>query len=89
MHSAKDVLGLFWAEVIALGLAYLFYMAYRDPARNRATRFVDQYWQWWLKRPLFGFGLFRSSRGVSLFNAGLMLFLGVFLLVIALTVGFK
>lgn len=72
-------------EAFALSVAVLLFAAYLNPQRNRVTRAIDGYWRWWLKRPLFGFGLFKSSRSVSLFQAVLILAIAAFLAVMFLT----
>jgi hypothetical protein len=74
MKAWQGILVLAWVEVIAFGLAWVHYLAYRDPSRNRVTRLVDGYWQSWLKHPMFGFGLFRSSREKALEDVAFQFF---------------
>jgi hypothetical protein len=85
----QGVLVLVWVEIIAIALAFVHFTAYRDPSRNRMTRFVTKYWQDRVDHPLFGFSLFRSARDASLFQAILAAGLGLFFLVALLIGGFR
>ena len=44
--STLDVLGGAWVIACCAGLGAIFLIAYRDPSRNRLTRFVE----WYLSR---------------------------------------
>jgi hypothetical protein len=89
MKPWQTILLLVWVEAIAILLAWVHLQAFRDPARNRVTRFVDQYYRRWVTHPPFGFGLIRSVRSVLIIQAVLAVGLGVLFLVVILLGGLK
>jgi hypothetical protein len=89
MKPWQSVLVLIWVEAIAISLVWVHVATWRDPARNRVTRFVDGYYRRWVKHPLFGFGVIRSVPAVLLMQASLAAGLGLFFLVVILVGGLK
>jgi len=79
----KNVVGLVWGEIIALGLAYLHYVSYRNPTKNKLTKTVNRYWTFWTsEKSWVGFAsIFDSAQSAMLFQAWFLLILGIFMAV--------
>ena len=89
MKTWQGVLVLIWVEAIAISLTWIFVMTFRDPNRNKVTRFVDHQYRLASKNPWVGLGLIRSVRTMLVIQILIAAGLGVFFLIALFIGGWK